>query len=219
MITSSILIVYLVLCVLDCMAAEQNGPRVLKPLLMPILAGYFVISAITRGVSPVLIVLITVGLVFGCLGDVFLLPDGKGFVWGAIAFLIGHIFYIASAWADVFMSVGGMSFIVLIPIPFYVICGILLSGKIIRGVPAELKMPVSLYIIVILAMSYSMCCRMALLFPAEKGPVISFIGSVFFMASDFILASAAFRKTSEKGIMETYVAAQFLIAQGFLLVF
>ena len=82
---------------LDCFMLEllvraiplPKADFVLKPLLMPILAGAFLLGNPKHGQR----ILVTAALFFSWLGDVFLLFEGY-FVFGLASFLVAHIIYV-----------------------------------------------------------------------------------------------------------------------------
>jgi uncharacterized membrane protein YhhN len=65
----------------------------LKPLLMPILAVYYVISIKEIRSFDYKIIL---ALIFSTAGDVFLMPYFNLFIAGLVGFLIAHVFYISA---------------------------------------------------------------------------------------------------------------------------
>jgi len=82
-----------------------------------------------------------------------------------------------------------------------------------------MKVPVIVYLNVILIMSFASFTRIW----ALKGLSfwLPFVGSIFFIASDSLLAFRNFKVKLLKGwasIMITYIFAQFLIVFGFLYV-
>jgi len=81
----------------------------------------------------------------------------------------------------------------------------------------SMKVPVIVYLIVILIMSFTSFSRIW----ALKGVSfwLPFIGSIFFIASDSLLAFRNFKLKLSRGwisIMVTYILAQLLIIFGFL---
>jgi uncharacterized membrane protein YhhN len=144
---------------------------------------------------------ILLGLVFGITGDVLLMSPDL-FLIGLVSFLIGHIFYI-------FAFIPGVLLNYLMGAPLLVLgvgMGYYLSDK--TGV---MLIPVMLYLIVILAMSWMALSRDKNL-PNYKTIVV---GSLFFILSDSFLALAKFTGL-ETGfnsaiIMGTYYLAQYFI--------
>ncbi|NBU97663.1 MAG: lysoplasmalogenase [Spirochaetia bacterium] len=144
---------------------------------------------------------ILLGLIFGITGDVLLMSP-ELFLPGLVSFLIGHIFYI-------FAFLPGVKLKFLMGAPLLILgasMGYYLSNK--TGV---MLIPVMLYLIVILTMSWMALCRDKNL-PNYSSIVV---GSLFFILSDSFLALAKFTGL-ETGfntaiIMGTYYLAQYFI--------
>ncbi len=211
------LIVYVIFSILDSIASERDGSRRLKPLLMPVLAAFFLLAlaAFCPAGQPglPLAVLIICALACGFGGDVLLL-SGDRFIPGAISFLAGHIFYMITAWIQIKAGWAGLRPAFFVSAVCYICFGIIVGTRLLAGIEKDMKPPVLLYIIVILAMSWTMSVRF---FCLGGMTVLTFIGSMIFVSSDLILAIDTFYKKGLPGIMETYTAAQLLVVLGFLL--
>ena len=70
---------------------NKKWEHISKPLLMPLLAAYFILITYPTSVAW----LIFVALLCGGVGDIFLMLENK-FMQGMSAFLLGHIFYIVA---------------------------------------------------------------------------------------------------------------------------
>jgi uncharacterized membrane protein YhhN len=146
------------------------------------------------------------GLICSLAGDVFLMLPSDRFVPGLISFLIAHLFYIAA------FTYGrrirpALSFL----IPF-VLYGIFIY-LILSPYLGDMKLPVAVYIVVILVMAWRAWERWS--FTGEKAAMLAFIGAVLFIISDSILAINRFREPFVLGRalnLSTYFAAQWLIA-------
>ena len=181
-----------------------------KPALMPLLALTAVVAA--GGAQSKELRLLVIALLFGCVGDVFLIFDGfLPFVFGMVAFLTGHIFYMC-----------------------------LFGGKSWKGftwktwVPAIVAMAALTAVLIVLigvngAMLVPMCvygfALMMLMFSGLSGAVrfggcawwTIFCGTVLFTFSDACIALGTFGHDfagREVVIMVTYIAAQALLACG-----
>lgn len=209
------LILYLELCWRDIRAVWRKESRMWKPFLMPSLMAYFATGWVLNGnraADPVF-ALVLCGLFCGFLGDTLLLKPER-FAAGLGAFLIGHFCYIASY----VVRIGHVS----VPVPGiaaaaagYMLAAVLIVKPLLPFVEKALKIPVLVYMTAILAMSFAAFLRFG-----NCGSVswaLTLAGSVLFIVSDSLLAYQVFRKKTDRGIMETYVAAQFLIAQGMLM--
>lgn len=161
--------------------------------------------------------LIVTALFFGFLGDLSLLWGSKKifFAIGLFAFLVGHLFY---TWAflqsiQYFEAVPIWFFIFLVPYILYG-CAIL---RILRPSLKNMIVPVVIYMCFILMMSFTSLCRIWNGFTLQS--ILPFIGSLFFIVSDSVLAYNSFNvpsKNYETYIMFTYILAQVLIVAGFL---
>jgi uncharacterized membrane protein YhhN len=183
-----------------------------KPLLMPLLAIYY-ISSVSEVNNP-----IVMSLVFGFVGDVFLLwPNRKSnFLLGLGAFFIGHICY-------VLLFLQGNSFAKDVPVWFYLIIIIYAIGarsvmKKLTQYLGDMVIPTYIYMLVILLMSFTSLARIFVM-GISISFLLPFIGSLLFLCSDSILAFYTFKGKFKNGdifIMLTYVLAEVLIVSGYL---
>lgn len=183
-----------------------------KPLLVPIIAAWVLVVASRPLSTPVRRLL--VGLGFGWLGDVLLLPSGDGwFLAGLLAFLAMQVAYLAA-----FRSVPGPGLLRRRPwlaLP-YVVVWLAMNAWLHRGV-AELFVPVLVYSAVLLAMA-AVALDRSLLLPRPHGTQLA-VGGALFVVSDGLIAAVAFDGIGNSGltsviVMATYVGAQLLIAAG-----
>ena len=92
------IILYLAVLAADLFAVYTNNetlPYITKPLLMPLLIVLFIFQ--TTGFNSSLKKWIVLALAFSWAGGVLLIfesTNGNFFIFGLVAFLIGHIFYI-----------------------------------------------------------------------------------------------------------------------------
>ena len=188
-----------------------------KPLIVIALWGFFIVSS--KDIKgTILRKTISAALVFSWLGDVLLMfPDL--FLYGLGAFLMAHICYIIGfkiAQTNPF-AIGTVNFLklFLVNLPIY-IAAAFVYFLINPGLGAT-KIPVVIYLIVIVMMVTTARERFG------KTNALSFwqvfIGGVFFMVSDGVLAIHKFYNPfPESGVivMGTYIIAQFLIVRGIL---
>ena len=156
-------------------------------------------------------------LLFSFFGDLLLLFSEKKlfFRLGLFAFLSSHLFYIYTFVENIPFNRISPFWILLVFIPY-----IIYAWKIFRDLRPYLEhyfIPVILYIVTIIGMSYTSLFR----FWTSQG--ISFwfplIGSIFFIISDTLLATRNFKYGQKKGwvsVMTTYVLAQLFIMIGFI---
>lgn len=186
-----------------------------KPSLMIILFFYYSIN--TKNCSS-LKFLILGALFFSWLGDVLLLLDKQVkplFIYGLIAFLIAHIFYIFYFW-----QIRKFNKIEKLPNPLIFVAiatySLALFGFIAPNVKS-LIVPVGIYALVISTMlGVSLT---AFDFKKYDFGKICVAGTLLFVASDSILAINRFVSPFEFApilVMLTYAIAQLLIAEGSL---
>lgn len=186
---------------------DQKSNRISKPLLMPLLIVVYLLSGCQVDF------LVVAALFFGFLGDTFLLGSGNFFLLGLVSFLIGQLCYIAAFLTQSRLSLMRPAvFAVLLPYLFYsfVVCRALLPSVEKKMYPA-----VIFYMVCLLAMSFAAFTAM---YCGHTGGRWIFAGSLFFVASDSILAFQTFQKNRGKYvnvlIMLTYLIAQSLIVYG-----
>lgn len=152
---------------------------------------------------------IALGLIFGLGGDILLMLPGNYFLYGLVSFLIGHLCY----WAAFFPDTFGVDFFwPLLPL-------LILGGLILRylwpGLTQELKVPVMLYVSVIMGMGVLAVYR-AFQFPTPA-TYSAAVGALLFLVSDITLAVNRFRRPFalvHLAVLSTYFAGQILIASS-----
>lgn len=175
-----------------------------KPLLMPLLLLFYVLN------GKQLDLLIVWALAAAFFGDLFLMWSEKKLLLlaGIVAFLLGHIFYIAA-----FMDSSRPGEFWLFSL-LYLGAGTVIGSNLFKSVK-DMRIPIGIYMIVILLMSFIMLARfntvpfLAFLLP--------FLESLLFLISDSLLAFDMFtdkKQTNHAGIMYTYILAQALIVFG-----
>ena len=186
--------------------AEYRGPQqhiyIFKPLTM---AFILLIAILGQAAAPFYKYMIITGLVFSLAGDVFLMLPSDRFVPGLVAFLIAHLFY-SAAFAS---EISALIWWPLIPL---VIFGIIIF-LILAPALGKLKVPVLIYVVVILIMAWLAWER--LIQSGQSGALLASIGAILFIISDTILALDRFRgtfKPARASNLTTYFAAQLLIA-------
>ncbi|WP_329389304.1 lysoplasmalogenase [Streptomyces sp. NBC_01716] len=178
---------------LVCVAVgSRTGQLVAKPLLMPLLAAYVA----ARG-GPRLLV---AALLLGWGGDVLLLvPADAAFLAGMGCFAAGHLCYLTlfgRRRTRVDLAVGyGLVLVVALVLLW-------------PGLPAELRVPVAVYSLLLAAMAYR---------ASGLGPLAG-AGGALFLLSDTLIATdvAEWPQPPAAGlwIMLTYLAAQALLTAG-----
>lgn len=145
-----------------------------------------------------------VGALFGSVcGDILLdLPYANIFIFGLVAFLVGHLFYTVLFFRYAKIP-DGFGKVVMAGLVFF--AGVMIW--IFRGIAPALYGPVALYIVVIVTMSIG-----ALLVPAENRLLLG--GAILFIASDVVLAVNKFLIVIPYGRViniSLYFIAQFMI--------
>jgi uncharacterized membrane protein YhhN len=195
-------IIYLVSLFFKNGIFQSIGKACLVPLVLAIY-----LSGVKSLYIPVVF-----ALVFGWLGDIFLLKinNVRFFRMGLASFLLGHICYIPSM---LHFSGGLHLFFLILGLVLAIPMGGLLYVLVRPG--RDMKLFVIIYEAVILLMSVSALQ----LFIAQGTPfgALAFAGSLCFLASDSMLAFFTFRTNPRHGdffVMITYIAAQFCITLG-----
>jgi uncharacterized membrane protein YhhN len=207
------LFIYSLIGALNILSAtiEQTMLRtVTKPLLMPMLMLY-VFSQTHILIRNKLIFI----LIFAWLGDLFLLIPGNSplyFQLGLGSFLVMQIAYIrlfSSQSSAGYFDLRQWFSLPIIPVLIYVI-GFL--AFLLPLISAALYIPVSLYALALGAMLYS-----AFLRKKDSSYYLIFIGAIFFVISDSLLALAKFYFSFSGNsiyVMLTYILAQLLLILG-----
>lgn len=191
-----------------CLTGWRGGYLATKPLLVPLLLCFYLLSASHISLLAVL------ALLCGLVGDVALLfprkPKGANrpappFLVGLGAFLLGHLFYIVlffcqmPTWPPVAvlllaLCAGGLLLVALRTL--YPRMGVLAG-------------PAMAYTVVLLTMAF-VATLSALTIPAP----IRLPGALLFLLSDYILGRSIFfqkEKYTDFWVMLTYLSAQFLL--------
>ncbi|MCY0931461.1 lysoplasmalogenase [Streptomyces sp. H27-H1] len=176
------------------LAGWHTGHLVAKPLLMPLLVGY----VITRRAPRLLIA----ALLFGWGGDLALLFDADpAFLIGMGSFAAGHVCYLLLFGRRRTGPLLGAAYA----------AALLSTVTLLWGdLPAELRIPVAGYSLLLTAMAY----RSSAL-GRRAG-----LGGALFLLSDTLIATGVAEwpqlPRADFWVMATYVAAQYLLATGAL---
>ncbi|OIP68586.1 MAG: lysoplasmalogenase [Candidatus Infernicultor aquiphilus] len=211
-----IMVFFVIVAVGDVFAVKYDKVKLkyfTKTLLLPTLALFYIISVANLNI------LIFFALIFCFLGDFFLLWSQKKtfFIAGLLSFFMGHIFYtMAFLQTTSFLSaIPEWFYFFLLPYIWY---GAFILKK-LNPYLHSMKVLVIVYLNIILIMSFASFTRIWVLTGLSFW--LPFIGSIFFIASDSLLAFRNFKGKLSRGyasIMITYIFAQFLIVFGFLYV-
>ena len=188
-----------------------------KPFLMPLIALSIFLVAKERGVRDRRVKTIILALLFGALGDVFLMIPGIGyFLVGMIAFFIGHFFYFCTLPAP--WKVKGVTGKILSILLFIA----LLAGVLTLASRFPLKGPMRVAVLVY-ASAFAFLIHACLVAAVDrKKPIylLTALGFVVFALSDTFVAIGAFTdiKVPNRGfiVMSTYIAAQLIVSFSLL---
>ena len=179
---------------------------ILKGCLVPLILAIYIFGA-NQNILPLMVI----ALIFGWLGDVFLLKINNllCFRLGLASFLLGHIFYIIT----MFNYAQPFNILILIISIAAAVCYGIFMFRLVQPT-SDMKIPVIAYETILLTMA--IFALQLFLSQGGKFGAFVFAGSLFFVASDSMLALATFRKKAlNVPVMITYIAAQLLIVLGF----
>lgn len=184
-----------------------------KALLLPSIALYY-ISCVPNP-SPVLLF----ALAASWLGDVLLMRQGvKWFTAGGISFMLSHLLLMILYTANINLS--SLKLYILLPAAIIYFTADALIIKAIKPTAPE-NMSVPLYFYLFMNASMNLFALMQMMSVMSVGSVITYVGAVLFFISDCSLFMQQFYKRDFKNsfllVMFTYIAGEFLITQGTIL--
>lgn len=180
-----------------------------KPLLM-ITLFFFYFQKVKQNINTSDKIML-VSLIFSCLGDTFLMFQGKNpqfFLLGLGSFLVAQICYSA-----VFKPAGVINYNKRFP---FIIYGLLFVLLLSNKIPKGFMIPISAYATAIMWMGITAVERQT----NQKSYRFILIGATLFIISDSLIAINKFAFSiplSGLWVMATYIAAQYLIVEGVLL--
>jgi len=181
-----------------------------KPLLVSLLLFYFLLHK----TEPKTKLFISLALVFSLLGDILLLFTDRSqnyFMFGLVAFLLAHIFYILQFSRERNKNLNTVKSL----IPLLIFGG--LFFYFLKDKFGTMLLPVSVYMGIILIMALFAFLRKGNV--PKKSFELLFIGALLFLISDATLAIDKFHSSIPKSgilIMATYGLAQLCIVLGIL---
>jgi uncharacterized membrane protein YhhN len=213
---TTLLLILIALCGVLEVRAEVSGKRTFVYFLKPLTVLLIISLAYHRALHPDTIysAAILAGLAASLVGDVFLMLKRDYFLAGLISFLCAHLLYIL-AFALGGTPVGASRGVYpksIVALVLLVLYGAALYSYLYRRLRA-LRIPVAVYVIVILLMGWLAIAGWLNGVPPRSG--FAAAGALAFMFSDSALAVDRFRggPTYAKAIvMASYFAAQTLIA-------
>lgn len=210
-------LIYLVIVLLDLYAGSGDSTTLrhfTKPMILISLFVYFAING--RQLEKSTFNMMLLALLFSWLGDVMLMYEyisSTYFALGLASFLTAHILYTLLFLKKWERKNSRISLMILFLLSSY---GTVLFLQLQDNL-GELRIPVIIYVIAIMAMAITAFKRKGNTNKASF--ILVFVGALFFIASDSILAINKFLidvPYSHLLIMSTYATAQFLITQGVL---
>lgn len=148
---------------------------------------------------------VLLALMLGWLGDALLLSRRSvAFMAGLVAFLLSHLMY-AAAFATSPLSLSAMAW----GAGLAVLAGVVILRWLMPHTPADFKLPVLAYVVVILAM-----CITAAGFYGATGQLVVLAGAVLFAISDLSVARDRFVQRAFSNHLwgwPTYFGAQLLL--------
>lgn len=196
---------------MDLIQKYGGRPRFTKPLLVPLIMCIYIMLCIRNGRQVHMTA--CAAMAAGWLGDVFLMfRNEKCFLTGLFSFLAGHIMY-----AAVFLtvSVPKADWRTAACVFLYAIYAMTIFRRLAGSVKAGLRIPVLLYVIIILFMSLSAGLLHGHV--SFECWLLLWGGSLLFVISDTLVAVEKFLNPHVHGVMETYVPAQLLLMLGIFL--
>lgn len=197
---------------ISCWRGDDDLRKPTKVALMPVVALTYLAFANTPSLWVV------AGLLFGCLGDLFLLrPLQKHFfALGTASFFLGHVCYLVHIYTTYAVHVRWF-WIVLV-------CAAYAAGIVVvykgsrRSIPRALRPLALAYMVMLCTLSVSVFLPLVTAF--TWGKLMAFLGASSFLASDGVLCDMLFAKKAEPtkqnfAVMGTYILAQVLLAMGF----
>lgn len=196
----------------SCWRGDDDLRKPTKVALMPVVALTYLAFANTPSLWVV------AGLLFGCLGDLFLLrPLQKHFfALGTASFFLGHVCYLIFIYTHYAIR-GGWVWIVVIS-AVYAAGAAFVYANSRRNIPRALRPLALAYMVMLCTLSISVFLPLVTAF--TWGKLASFLGASFFLTSDGVLCDMLFTKKAEPtkqnfAVMGTYILAQVLLTMGF----
>lgn len=188
-----------------------------KPALLPLLSATTLAYLLGRDVPDFRPAgLLVAAQLFGCAGDVLLMPDGFWlFVGGIAAFLIGHLFYITLFGGQSWKGLTLWQWAIFLVVMLVIVLGLVKA----IGVKGELFWPMTVYGFVLMLLIFSAFAGVLRMPRGCRTTCwILLAGALLFTFSDSCIAMGTFGVMTfplrHFLVMSTYLAAQSLLAVG-----
>lgn len=192
------------------MWGEYQGPDILIYIFKPLTMIFIITIAVLAKEPPSrkYKYAIIAGLLFSLMGDIFLMLPVDLFIAGLLSFLVAQLIYTYA-----FRTGRPLRFNLLAMLPFATY-GVIIFVILLPGLNG-MALPVSVYVIVILAMAWQAWDQWD--DKRARWALLAFVGAVLFVISDSILALNKFGEpfaAARALTLTTYFSAQWLIANS-----
>jgi uncharacterized membrane protein YhhN len=208
--TTTILTILTVISALIHLWAEYQGPPILIYIFKPLTMVFIILIAVLSKTPPSsrYRVVIIAGLLFSLVGDILLMLPVDLFIVGLVSFLIAQLIYTYA-----FRS-GRPWRLKYLAMLLFAVYGVLVYAILLPGL-GGIAVPVAAYVVVILVMAWQAWDQWDQL--RSRWALLAFIGALFFVFSDSILALNKFGEpfyAARALTLSTYYTAQWLIANS-----
>lgn len=208
--TTTILTILAVVSAIIHLWAEYQGPPLLIYIFKPLTMIFIILIAVLAKKPPSsrYRMLIIAGLVISLMGDILLMLPVDLFIAGLVSFLIAQLIYTYA-----FRSGRPLRFKILAMLLFAAY-GALIYVVLLPGL-GGMAVPVAAYVLVILIMAWQAWDQWDQV--RLRWALLAFVGALFFVASDSVLALNKFGEPFHAAsalTLSTYYAAQWLIANS-----
>jgi uncharacterized membrane protein YhhN len=206
----------IVLHVAAIVARKETLRCFTKVLLMPLLTFVFALIWARVSLSP-LPLFVALGLLAGSAGDICLLDHTHppGVLLGLLFFSIGHVLYLIQLFA---LMTPPTWWLVAAAAAVYASGAALTYKSLFPYLPGQMRVPALAYML--LLCTFSASAAVYALSSLSAGAFVLLGGTLLFLLSDTVLSFEIFRgetKLSHAKVMTPYIAAQVLIAAGFVI--
>ena len=210
-------LVAVALNLLGCIQGTKLAAMV-KPALLPLLSATTLAYLLGHGhqKDTAGIALLLAAQLFGCTGDILLMPDGFWlFVGGIVAFLIGHLCYITLFGGQSWRGLTGWQWAVSV----FAMAAIVFALVKAIGISGEMFWPMTVYGFVLMLLIFSAFAGVIRMPRGRRATWwILLGGALLFTFSDSCIAMGTFGVMTfplrHFVVMVTYLAAQSLLAVG-----
>lgn len=190
----------------SCWRGDDDLRKPTKVALMPVVALAYL--AFARMPS----LWVVAGLLFGCLGDLFLLwpLKKKFFALGTSSFFLGHVCYLIFIYTHYVIRVSWIWIVVVCVI--YAAGAAFVYANSRRNIPRALRPLALTYMLMLCVLSVSLI--LPLLTAFWWGKLVAFFGATFFLASDGVLCDMLFVKKAEPTQQNFVVMCTYILADA-----